>query len=96
MASASIPLNARMPKAEGFSARFVCLTGKTLSKVDLHPIRLQLIHNGKIKRYSTKEACTLEQWDEGTGRVKARVKGAAANERDPEQPLKAQGLRDCG
>lgn len=75
MAGASINLNPKA-KAQGFSARFVCLSGKTLTGGS-HPIRLQLIHNGKIKRYSTKEACTLEQWDEGTGRVKARVKGAA-------------------
>jgi len=74
MASASIPLNTHA-KAQGFSARFVCLTGKTVQG-NLHPIRLQLIHNGKIKRYSTKEACTREQWDESTGRVKGRVKGA--------------------
>lgn len=75
MASASIPLNAHA-KAHGFSARFVCLTGKTVQG-DLHPVRLQLIHNGKIKRYSTKEACTIAHWDEGTGRVKGRVKGGA-------------------
>ena len=74
MAGASINLN---PKArtQGFSARFVCLTGKKVQG-NLHPIRLQLIHNGKIKRYTTKEACTLEQWDEDAGRIKARVKGA--------------------
>lgn len=75
MAGASINLNPKA-KVQGFSARFVCLTGKTLTG-NRHPIRLQLIHNGKIKRYSTKEACTVEQWDEGTGRVKARVKGGA-------------------
>jgi len=79
MASASIPLNPQA-KAQGFSARFVCLTGKTVQG-DLHPIRLQLIHTGKIKRYSTKEACTREQWDESTGRVKGRVKGAPQTNR---------------
>lgn len=75
MAGASINLNPKA-KQQGFSARFVCLTGKKVQG-DLHPIRLQLIHHGKIKRYSTKEACTLAQWDEGTSRVKARVKGGA-------------------
>jgi integrase len=75
MAGATINLNPKA-KAQGFSARFVCLSGKSVQG-DMHPIRLQLIHNGKVKRYSTREACTMEQWDEGSGRVKARVKGAA-------------------
>jgi integrase/recombinase XerD len=75
MAGASINLNPKA-KAEGFSARFVCLTGKGL-KGGLHPIRLQLIHNLKVKRYSTGEACTLEQWDAEAGRVKPRAKAAA-------------------
>lgn len=100
MATASIPLNSQA-RDQAFSARFVCLTGKTVADPNrpktypelgnaiqellngkpkpkapiYHPIRLQLIHNGKIKRYSTKEACTREQWDESTGRVKGRVKG---------------------
>lgn len=74
MAGASINLNPKA-RALGFSARFVCLSGKQVQG-GLHPIRLQLIHNGKIKRYSTKEACSLEQWDEAMGRVRARVKGA--------------------
>lgn len=75
MAGASITLNPKA-KQQSFSARFVCLSDKTLSD-GTHPIRLQLIHRGKIKRYSTKECCTAAQWDEGTGRVKARVKGGA-------------------
>ena len=75
MAGASINLNPKA-KAEGFSARFVCLTGKDL-KGGLHPIRLQLIHNLKVKRYSTGEACTAEQWDADAGRMKPRAKGAA-------------------
>lgn len=75
MAGASINLNPKA-KAEGFSARFVCLTGKDL-KGGLHPIRLQLIHNLKVKRYSTGEACTLEQWDAEASRVRPRAKGAA-------------------
>lgn len=75
MAGASINLNLKA-KAEGFSARFVCLTGKDL-KGGLHPIRLQLIHNMKVKRYTTGEACTLEQWDADAGRMKPRSKGAA-------------------
>lgn len=75
MAGASINLNTKA-KAEGFSARFVCLTGKDL-KGGLHPIRLQLIHNLKVERYSTGEACTIEQWDADAGRMKPRAKGAA-------------------
>jgi len=75
MAGARINLNPKA-KAEGFSARFVCLTGKDL-KGGLHPIRLQLIHNLKVKRYSTGEACTAEQWDADAGRMKPRAKGAA-------------------
>ena len=59
MAGASINVNPKA-KAEGFSARFVCLSGKEL-KGGLHPIRLQLIHNLKVKRYSTGEACTPGQ-----------------------------------
>jgi site-specific recombinase XerD len=68
----------KQAKALGFTARFLPYRGKALSE-GRHPIILQLLHNGKGKRYSTKEACTLEQWDEDVGRVKARVKGAAAN-----------------
>src|SRR5690606_6993960 len=54
---------------------FVCLTGKTV-KGGLHPIRLQLIHNLKVKRYSTGEACTAKEWDSDTGRMKPRTKSA--------------------
>ena len=75
MASQSITLNKRA-KEQGFSARFILLTGKTL-KDGGHPIMLQLIHQGKVKRYSTKEACFPDQWDEQTGRMKPRAKGAA-------------------
>lgn len=64
----------KQAKAQGFTARFLPFLGKTLSD-GRHPILLQLLHHGKGKRYSTKEACTPEQWDEGTGRLKARVKG---------------------
>ena len=74
MAGASIDLHHKA-KAHGFSARFVCLTGKTV-KGGLHPIRLQLIHNLKIKRFSTGEACTADQWDVETSRMKPRAKGA--------------------
>ncbi len=75
MAGASIDLHHKA-KAQGFSARFVCLTGKTV-KGGLHPIRLQLIHNLKVKRFSTGEACAADQWDAETGRMKPRAKGAA-------------------
>lgn len=75
MAGTSINLHPKA-KAQGFSARFVCLTGKTL-KGDLHPIRLQLIHKLKVKRYTTGEACTEKQWDADTGRMKPRAVGAA-------------------
>lgn len=63
-------------KAQSFSARFVCLTGKDI-KGGKHPIRLQLIHRGKIKRFTTGEACGLKEWDSDTGRMKPRPKGAA-------------------
>ena len=74
MAGASIDLN-NAAKDQGFSARFVCLTGKSL-KGGRHPIRLQLIHNLKVKRYTTGEACTLKQWDAEAGRMKPRAQGA--------------------
>jgi integrase/recombinase XerD len=64
----------KQAKTLGFTARFLPYRGKALSD-GRYPIILQLLHNGKGKRYSTKEACTPEQWDEGIGRVKARVKG---------------------
>ena len=75
MAGASINLHSRA-KAEGFSARFVCLTGETV-KGGLHPIRLQLIHNLKVKRFSTGEACAANEWDADSGRMKPRAKTAA-------------------
>lgn len=76
MAGASINLHPKA-KAQGFSARFVCLTGKTL-KGDMHPIRLALIHNLKIKRFTTGEACILKEWDADAGRMKPRAKSAAS------------------
>jgi integrase/recombinase XerD len=75
MAGASINLHPKA-KAQGFSARFVCLSGKTV-KGDMHPIRLQLIHNLKVKRFSTGEACTVKEWDVEAGRMKPRAKSAA-------------------
>lgn len=76
MAGASINLHPKA-KAQGFSARFVCLTGKTV-KGEMHPVRLQLIHNLKVKRFSTGEACMLKEWDADAGRMKPRAKSAAA------------------
>ncbi|MBL8011124.1 MAG: site-specific integrase [Flavobacteriales bacterium] len=76
MAGASINLHPKA-KSQGFSARFVCLTGKTV-KGEMHPVRLQLIHNLKVKRFSTGEACTLNEWDADAGRMKPRAKSAAA------------------
>jgi integrase/recombinase XerD len=76
MAGTSINLNPKA-KAQGFSARFVCLPDKKL-KGDANPIRLQLIHHGKYKRYTTKQACPKEHWDTNTSRTKPSVKGAAA------------------
>lgn len=76
MAGTSINLNPKA-KAQGFSARFVCLPDKTL-KGDANPIRLQLIHHGKYKRYTTKQACPKEHWDPTTARVKSTKKGASA------------------
>jgi integrase len=75
MAGEKIALNKRAAE-QNFRARFVCLTGKKLSG-GRHPIRLQLIHNLKVKRYPTGVSCTLEQWDKEEGRVKAGVKGRA-------------------
>lgn len=75
MAGASINLHPKA-KAQGFSARFVCLSGKTV-KGDRHPVRLQLIHNLKVKRFSTGEACSLKEWDADAGRMKPRAKDAA-------------------
>ncbi len=75
MAGTSIPLHPKA-KAQGFSARFVCLSGKAL-KGGLHPVRLQLIHNLRVKRYTTGEACTLRDWDPDAARMKPRTKGAA-------------------
>src|SRR5690606_8940598 len=75
MAGASIDLNPAA-KTQGFSARFVCLTGKS-AKGGRHPIRLQLIHNLRVERYTTKEACTLAQWNAEAGRMKPRAQGAA-------------------
>ncbi len=43
----------------------------------MYTIRLQMIHSRKVKRYATREACTIEQWDAEAGRVRPRVKGAA-------------------
>lgn len=76
MAGTSINLNPKA-KAQGFSARFVCLPDKKL-KDDANPIRLQLIHHGKYKRYTTKQACPKELWDPTTARVRSTKKGAAA------------------
>lgn len=76
MAVSSFNLNPKA-KAQGFSARFVCLSSFE-SNTGEHPIRLQLIHGRKVKRYTTKQVCSGDQWDEAAGRVKARVKGAAA------------------
>jgi integrase/recombinase XerD len=76
MAGASINLHPKA-KAQGFSARFVCLSGKTV-KGDMHPIRLQLIHNLKVKRFSTGEACTVKEWDTDAARMKPRSKSAAS------------------
>lgn len=76
MAGASVNLHPKA-KAQGFSARFVCLTGKTV-KGDMHPIRLQLIHNLKVKRFSTGEACTAKEWEADAGRMKPRAKRAAS------------------
>jgi len=76
MAGTSIDLHPKAKK-QGFSARFVCLTGKQL-KDGLHPIRLQLIHNLKIKRFSTGEACNIMDWDVETGRMKSRSDRAAS------------------
>jgi integrase/recombinase XerD len=75
MAGATIDIHDKA-KAQGFSARFVCLTGKTV-KGDLHPIRLQLIQHLKIRRFTTGEACAVKDWDADTGRMKPRAKGAA-------------------
>ena len=76
MAGTSIDLHPKAKK-QGFSARFVCLTGKQL-KGGLHPIRLQLIHKLKVKRFSTGEACNVKEWDADAGRMKPRAKGAAS------------------
>jgi integrase/recombinase XerD len=76
MVAPSFNLNPKA-KVQGFSARFICLQGFE-SKTGQHPIRLQIIHGRKVKRYTTQQACTLEQWDEAAGRIKSRVKGAAA------------------
>jgi integrase len=76
MPAPSFNLNPKA-RAQGFSARFVCLH-HVEGKSGTHPIRLQLIHGRKVKRYTTQQACTQDQWDEDAGRVKARVKGAAA------------------
>lgn len=75
MKAASIGLNDDA-KAQGFSARFICFAGKNLPG-DRHPIMLQVIHNRKVVRYGTKTACTLEQWDSDTARMKPRTKGGA-------------------
>lgn len=75
MAGTSIPLPPKA-KAAGFSARFVCLSGKPVKGGNA--IRLALIHNLKVKRFSTGEACPLKDWDPDAGRVKPRAKGAAA------------------
>lgn len=76
MRTAAIPLDEEA-REHGLSARFICLTGKTLSD-GRHPIMLQLIHQGKVKRYSTGEACTADQWDKDAGRVRSKVKGATS------------------
>lgn len=74
MATPSMDLTKRA-RAQGFSARFILLTGKTL-KDGRHPIMLQLIQR-RVKRYSTGEACTAGQWDKDAGRMKPRAKGGA-------------------
>lgn len=74
MAGVKIDLHTRATE-QNFSARFVCLTGKTMAG-GRHPVRLQLIHNLKLKRYPTGVSCTKEQWDTERGRVKPRVKGS--------------------
>jgi integrase/recombinase XerD len=75
MTGQNIHLNPKA-KAQGFSARFVCLTTKQC-KGGGHPITLQLIHDRKVKRYATRHSCTLEQWDPAAARMKPRAKGAA-------------------
>jgi integrase len=73
----------------------VCLTGKSL-KGERHPIRLQLIHRLKVKRYSTGEACTLDQWDADAGRMKPRTKGGAqVNAVLDELATRAKGIVDA-
>ncbi len=74
MAGKKIGIDEQATK-QNFSARFVCLTGKKLSG-GRHPIRLQLIHNLKVKRYPTGVSCTLEQWNTKAGRVKEDVEGS--------------------
>lgn len=74
MASKKIALHEKAKK-QGFSARFVCLTGKKLEG-GMHPIRLQLIQDRKVKRYSTGHGCKREQWDQRTARVKPDATGA--------------------
>jgi integrase/recombinase XerD len=76
MADLSFNLSSKA-KAQGFSARFVCLVGLENAKGEC-PIRLQLIHERKVKRYTTQQMCKVDQWDEAAGRMKARAKGAQA------------------
>jgi len=75
MAGAKIEIHDKA-KTQGFSARFVCMSSKVLSD-GTHPIRLQLIHNLKVKRFGIDVSCSKKEWDADNGRVKPRSKNAA-------------------
>lgn len=47
---------------DGLGIKLLCYKHKVL-KDGTSPILLQVIHHGKVKRYSTGDACPVEKWD---------------------------------
>lgn len=71
-----IPLESRA-KEQGFHARFALMV-KEPKRDGRCRVTLQLIHNRKVKRYSTGLSAKPEHWDEDASRVKVRAPGRAA------------------
>lgn len=60
---------------DGLGVKLLCYKHKAL-KDGTSPIILQLIHHGKVKRYSTGHACPVDKWDFEGERMKPWSKDA--------------------
>lgn len=60
---------------DGLGVKILCYRHKVLSDGS-SPIIVQLIHHGKIRRYSTGHACAVDRWDFEAERIKPWSKSA--------------------